>query len=179
MTSGERILVGRIASAHGLKGEVKIATFTAAPEGIAAYGPLETSTGGTVTIRSARAISAGSVIAAIEGVTDRTAAEKMAGCDLYVSREQLPATEDDGEFYHADLIGLAAFSPDGTPLGTVTAVHNFGACDLLELAVAGASGGTELIPFTEEHVPSVDLAGGRIVIVLPEDDEAMEGDRGT
>jgi 16S rRNA processing protein RimM len=160
----DRILLGRIAGAHGLKGEVLVHAFTAAPEDIAAYGALEdASAERTLAVRVVR-IGEKGVIARIEGVEDRTAAEALKGTELWLARERLPPPEA-GEFYHADLIGLAAFAPDGTPVGTVVAVQNYGAGDLIEIRLAG-SRRTELVPFTDAFVPEVDVAGGRVVVVL-------------
>jgi len=158
-----RLLLGRIAGAHGIRGEVLIHAFTAAPEDIGAYGPL--SDGGTRTfqIEGAR-VTAKGVVARLAGIADRNAAEALKGAQLYVDRDRLPAA-DEGEFYHADLIGLAAVDPDGRPVGEIVGVHNYGAGDLLELRLAGYKT-TELIAFTETLVPEVDLAGGRVVVRL-------------
>jgi 16S rRNA processing protein RimM len=167
-----RILLGRIAGAHGIRGEVLIKTFTQAPENIGAYGPLSDADGRRMfTVASARVTQKG-VVARLEAVNDRNAAEALKGVELYVDRERLPATDED-EFYHADLIGLAAVSPSGETLGTIVGVHNFGAGDLLEIRLP-ASGKTELIPFTDDVVPEVDIAAGRVVVVMPAIDTAEE-----
>jgi 16S rRNA processing protein RimM len=111
------------------------------------------------------------VVARLDGISDRNGAEAITGTDLYVARAQLPAAEE-GSFYHADLIGLAAVAPDGTDIGRVVSVHNFGAGDLLEIALGG-SRRTELVPFTAQFVLEVDLAR-RIAVVelpIPADDE--------
>jgi 16S rRNA processing protein RimM len=160
----ERILLGRIAGAHGIRGEVLIRTFTTRPEDIAAYGPLDDGGGRTLRIEAARATSKG-VVARIAGIGDRSAAEALKGAHLYVDRDRLPAL-DDGAFYHADLIGLAAVDAEGRPLGEIVGVHNYGAGDLLELRLA-ETGKTELVAFTEAFVPEVDLAARRVVILLP------------
>jgi 16S rRNA processing protein RimM len=168
----ERILLGRIVAAHGVRGEVLVRSYADAPEDIGAYGKLAApSAGRSLDLRVLRVTPKG-VIARIAGVTDRNAAEALAGIDLYVDRAQLPAAGE-GEFYHADLIGLAALSPDGTDVGRVVAVHNFGAGDLIEVALA-ASRRTEHIPFTDSFVPEVDVVRGRIVVILPESSEADE-----
>jgi 16S rRNA processing protein RimM len=104
-------------------------------------------------------------VARVAGVSDRNGAEALAGTDLYVARAQLPAAED-GEFYHADLVSLTAIAPDGTEVGRVVGVHNFGAGDLIEVALSG-SRRTELIPFTAQYVPEVDLARRIVVVELP------------
>jgi 16S rRNA processing protein RimM len=165
-----RILLGRIAGAHGIRGEVVIHAYTQGPENIGAYGPLSDADGRRmITVASARVTQKG-VVARLEGVTDRNAAEALRGVELYVDRERLPATDAD-EFYHTDLIGLAAVDPSGETLGTIMAVHNFGAGDLLEIRLA-ASGKTELVPFTDQVVPEVDIAAGRAVIAMPTIDTA-------
>lgn len=164
-----RILLGRIVAAHGVRGEVLVRSYADTPEDVGAYGPLVAPVAGrTVQLRVLRVTPKG-VIARIAGVADRNAAEALAGTDLYVDRTQLPAAGE-GEFYHADLIGLAAVAPDGTDIGRVVAVHNFGAGDLIEVALA-ASRRTEHIPFSDSFVPEVDVTGGRIVVILPEPSE--------
>jgi 16S rRNA processing protein RimM len=163
----ERVCVARIGAAHGTRGEVRLWTFTADPMAVADYGPLETQDGSvSFEIESVRPAKT-HLVARLKGVSDRTAAEKLVNVDLYVSRERLPPPEAD-EFYHADLIGLAAFTPDGQRFGTVVAVHDFGAGDLIELRPDGASD-TVMLPFTDTTVPEVDIAGGRIVIDPPQD----------
>ena len=168
---GERVLLGRIVRAHGTRGEVAILAYTARPEDIAAYGALSASDGTLYTIASAR-VTAKGVIARLEGVDDRTAAEALKNVELYVERDRLPPA-DEGEFYHADLIGSAAVDGEGKAIGKIVAVHNFGAGDILEVAMT-ASRTTELVPFSETHVPNVDVGGRRVVVVLasPEEDEA-------
>ena len=134
-------------------------------QGATAYGVLSDKQGARVfRIERARATPKG-VIAHLAGVSDRTGAEALKGAELYVERDRLPPPAD-GEFYHADLIGLAAFDPDGAPAGEIVAVVNYGAGDLLEVRFPGAST-SEFVPFTEDCVPTVDIAAGRVVIVLP------------
>ncbi len=160
-----RIILGRIAGAHGIRGEVVIHAYTVAPEDIRAYGPLFDKAGGrSFEIANAR-VTAKGVVARLKGVGDRTAAEALKGVELYVDRDRLPAANE-GEFYHADLIGLAAVDPTGKCIGEIVAVQNFGAGDLLEIRLAG-SGKTELIPFTDATVPEVDIAAGRVVVAMP------------
>jgi 16S rRNA processing protein RimM len=164
-----RVLLGRIAGAHGIRGEVLIKTFTAEPEAIGAYGPLSDKGGArTFEIQSVR-VTAKGVVTCLKGVADRNAAEALKGVELYVAREKLPAAAE-GEFYHADLIGLSAVDREGRPIGEIVAVHNFGAGDLIEVRLAG-SGKTELVPFTDDTVPEVDIAGCRAVVVMQELDE--------
>lgn len=164
-TKPGRILVGRVAGVHGVRGEVVIHAFTASPQDIGAYGPLFDA-GGTraFKIESARTTPKG-VVVRIKGIADRNAAEALKGIELYVDRDRLPAAGE-GEFYHADLVGLSAIDPEGKELGRIVAVQNYGAGDLLELRLAGSST-TQLIPFTEAIVPEVDIAAGRVVLVLP------------
>lgn len=167
-----RILLGEITGAHGIRGEVIIRSYTEAPEDIAAYGPLGSEANDrsfTITVR--RAMPKG-VVAAIAGLSDRTAAEKLKGTRLYVPRSALPATAD-SEYFHADLIGLDAIDATGAEIGHVIAVHNFGAGDILEIRKAGAKE-TLLIPFTDAAVPRVDVAAGQVVVALPEEVLASE-----
>jgi 16S rRNA processing protein RimM len=116
----------------------------------------------------------GQVLVRLEGVADRTAAEAMRGVRLYVPRDALPAMEDEDEFYHADLIGLAAVLADGTEIGKVRAVFDFGAGDSLELSHT-ATGKPLLVPFTREVVPVIDVAGGKVVVDPP---PGLLGDNG-
>jgi 16S rRNA processing protein RimM len=163
----ERICVARIGAAHGVKGEVKLWSFTADPTAVAAYGPLESLDGTQrFEIEAVRAAK-DHLVARLSGVRDRDAAQRLTNLDLYVPRERLPAPAPE-EFYHADLIGLRAESRDGAALATIVGIHDFGAGDLLELRATGASS-TVLMPFTAETVPVVDIAGGRIVIDPPQD----------
>ncbi|MDP1730203.1 MAG: ribosome maturation factor RimM [Devosia sp.] len=165
--------MGRIGSAHGLKGEVRIQSFTEDPLALADYGPLATNKPGlSVTILSART-STNVLIAMIEGVNDRTAAEKLNGVELYLDRASLPETEDEDDFYHADLIGLEARLDSGAVLGEVIAVPNFGAGDLIEIRDP-RSGDTYLYPFTRKVVPEIHLKAGYLVIEVPI--EAEPGD---
>jgi 16S rRNA processing protein RimM len=164
------ICVARIGAAHGVRGAVKLWTFTEDPFAITRYGPLTTKDGArsfeVAHVREAK----DHLVATFKGIADRNAAERLNGLELYVAREKLPATDDD-EYYHADLIGLSAETTGGAPLGKVIAIHNFGAGDIIE--IAPASGATMLLPFSNEVVPTVDLAGGRVLIELPAE---IEGD---
>jgi 16S rRNA processing protein RimM len=166
-TPTKRILLGEIVVAHGLRGEVGIKTFTADPEDIAAYGALTDKTGSRTFEISGVKMTAKGIVARIKGVTDRTAAEALKGVGLYVARAALPdASSDDGEYYHADLVGLVAIDPEGTAIGTIVAVENFGAGDLVEIKRADTAA-TEFVPFTDECVPIVDIAGGRVTVIMP------------
>jgi len=159
------VLLGRIAGPHGIRGDVLIKTFTEEPESIAAYGPL-TDTARTREYKlKVRRITPKGVIAGIDGVTDRNGAEAVKGHELYIPRDRLPDL-DDGEVYHTDLIGLTARAENGEPIGEIVNVANYGGGDLLEVRLPGTRN-TELVPFTHDHVPVVDIAEGRIVIRWP------------
>ena len=159
----QRICVAQIGAPHGVRGEVKLWPFTAEPESVRDYGPLESEDGARrfeiETLRTAK----DHLVVRLKGVNDRDAAERLTNTKLFVPRERLPATEADDEFYHADLIGLAVVDASGNDLGSVAAVHNFGAGDLIEVKPA-QSNATVLLPFTEAAVPVVDIAGRRIVV---------------
>ena len=163
--AAQRICVARIGAPHGVRGEVKLWSFTENPLALTDYGALESEDGAArFTIEAIRPAK-GHLVARLAGVSDRDAAARLTNMQLYVPRERLPATGRD-EFYHADLIGLAAVDAGGAALGTVIAVHNFGAGDLLEIKpVQGAV--TVMVPFTETTAPVVDVAGGHIVIDPP------------
>ena len=165
-----QICIARIGAAHGVRGAVKLWTFTEDPLAVKAYGPLLTKDGArsfeVATAREAK----GHLVATLKGIATREDAERLNGLELYVAREKLPATEED-EYYHADLIGLAAVNAASEPIGRVTAIHNFGAGDIIE--IAPPRGDTMLLPFTNAVVPTVDLAAGRVVIELPQE---IEGD---
>jgi 16S rRNA processing protein RimM len=163
----ERICVARIGAAHGIKGEVRLWSFTADPAAVADYGPLESEDGTQRFEIEAMRPAKDHLVARLSGVRDRDAAERLVNTRLYVARERLPAPEPE-EFYHADLIGLRAESRDGAALATIVGIHDFGAGDLLELRPL-AGGGTVLMPFNAQTVPVVDIAGGRIVIDPPQD----------
>lgn len=165
----KRVLVGIVVGAQGVRGRVRIKSFTEDPMAIGAYGALENESGGRRFAIRPVGMSRGAVLADIEGVADRNAAEALKGTRLYVERSALGETEE-GEYFHADLIGLAAEDSDGRALGRVKAVFDFGAGPLLELERTG--GGTELVAFSDAVVPVVDLAGGRIVVHLPAEVEA-------
>jgi 16S rRNA processing protein RimM len=170
----DQICIARIGAAHGVRGAVKLWTFTEDPFAVKAYGPLLTKDGArafeVATAREAK----GHLVATLKGIATREEAERLNGIELYIAREKLPAT-DQNEYYHADLIGLAAVNAADEPLGRVLAIHNFGAGDIIE--IAPPQGATLLLPFTNAVVPTVDLAGGRVVIELP--DEISGHDEGS
>ncbi len=159
-----RVCLGAIAGAYGVRGAVRIKSFTAEPKDIAAYGPLSDESGERVFEIRVTGMSKSQVLAEIEGIADRGAAEALKGTRLYVPRARLPAPEEE-EYYHDDLIGLAVELTDGTALGTVVAVHDFGAGDVIEVGRDG--GAAVLVPFTRAVVPVVDIANRRLVIDPP------------
>ena len=162
---GAPTLVGIIGAAHGVRGEVRVKSYTAEPSAIAEYGPLQDEQGTRrFEFESLRLLRDDLFVARIKGICDRDAAEALANTGLYLPREQLaPLSEE--EFLYADLIGLDAETADGMRIGTVVAVQNFGAGDLLE--IAPSEGETLFVAFTRTNVPVVDLAGGRLVVELP------------
>jgi 16S rRNA processing protein RimM len=172
MSEAKRILLGAIAGAHGVRGQVKVKAFTAEPDAIADYGPLEDETGARRFELSITGHSRGLLIAHIAEVEDREAAEALKGTQLYVPRTALPETQDDDEFYQTDLIGLAVAGPDGATVGLVKAVQDFGAGDLLEIERPDAV--TVYVPFTLEAVPVIDLEAGRIVLAHPLSDLTVD-----
>jgi 16S rRNA processing protein RimM len=163
---GARVCLGQIGAAHGVRGEVRLHSFTADPRAIASYGPLEAEDGRVFKIETLRPAK-DHFVARLAGIRDRDAARALARTRLYVARERLPQTDEPDEFYHADLIGLNVVDPAGENLGTVVAIHNFGAGDLIEVQ-PGAGGDTELVPFDTVNVPAVDLAAGKIVVDPPD-----------
>jgi 16S rRNA processing protein RimM len=161
----DRICVAQIGAAHGVRGEVRLWSFTGDPMAVTSYGPLESEDGRQRFEIEALRPAKDHFVARLAGVSDRTAAEKLTNVKLYVSRDKLPPVEDDETFYHADLIGLAAVTPDGASLGTVTAIHNFGAGDLIEIRPEG--GDALLVPFTSTAVPEIDMKARRMTVVPP------------
>ena len=164
------ICVARIGAPHGVRGAVRLWTFTEDPLAVKSYGPLATKDGArSFEVTHAREAK-GHLVATLKGVATREEAERLNGLELYIARAKLPATDTD-EYYHADLIGLAAVNAADEPIGRVIAIHNFGAGDIIE--IAPPNGATMLLPFTNAVVPTVDLASGRVVIELPAE---IEGD---
>ncbi|MBO0756793.1 MAG: ribosome maturation factor RimM [Bradyrhizobiaceae bacterium] len=158
----QRVCIARIGAAHGVRGEVKLWPFTDDPMAVTRYGELRADDGRAFEIEAVRS-GKDFLVARLKGIRDRSAAEQLRNVDLYVPRDRLPELADE-EYYHADLIGLGVEDHDGTALGRVTAVHNFGAGDLLEIRPTGG-GDTVMVPFTSETVPVIDITGGRIVLV--------------
>jgi 16S rRNA processing protein RimM len=159
MTKG-RILLGVVAAPHGVRGLVRIRSYTEDPMAVGAYGPLSDETGRKQYRVEALSAARGAVLARIEGVADRTAAEALRGLRLYVERSVLPEAGE-REWYEADLVGLAAVGRDGRDWGKVVAFHDFGAGPMMEV-----SGGL-MLPFTDEAVPEIDVEGGKVVVSPP------------
>ena len=150
-----------IGAAHGIKGELRVKTFTGDPMALGDYGPLFDGKGRAfevAAIRPAKEV----VVVRFKGIADRTQAEALAGTELFVDRSVLPDDVEEDEFYHADLIGLAVHDETGAEIGKVTAVHNFGGGDILELTLGGRRG--VLIPFTQAAVPQIDIAARKVGI---------------
>lgn len=170
------VLLAAIVGAHGLKGEVRVKSFARTGVSLGAYGPLSDETGRSFTVRATRPGPKDELLVVFAEIRDRTAAEALRGVKLYVPRDALPETTAD-EFYHTDLIGLTAVDGDGASIGKVTAVHNFGAGDILEIA---GDGREILIGFTRDTVPVIDLKAGRLTVIEPAAIEAgsKDGDEG-
>jgi 16S rRNA processing protein RimM len=165
------ILIAVVTAVQGLKGEVRVKTFTEAPERLAGYGVLHTSEGHKLEIAALRVSKADGAVVRFKGIGDRESAMRLVNARLLVGRDALPITGPD-EFYHADLVGLRAQDGEGRVIGTVRTIHNFGAGDVIELERLG--GGTLLLPFNGDFVPAVDVANGSITVTEPEDVEARE-----
>jgi 16S rRNA processing protein RimM len=170
----KRVCVAQIGGAHGLKGEVRLWSYTEEPSAVARYGALETEDGSRRLAIAQLRPAKDHFVARLRGVDDRDAAEALRNVRLYVARDCLPETEDNDTFYHADLIGLSAFDAGGERIGEVVAVQNFGAGDIIE--VRRASGGTTLYPFHAAVVPEIDVAAGRMTIVAPVEIEGEDTD---
>jgi 16S rRNA processing protein RimM len=168
---GGDILLAAIIGAHGLKGEVRAKLFTTSADRLGIYGAVHTREGRVLNIASARDAKPGEAILSFKGIADRDAAEALKGTEICVSRDALPAL-DPSEFYHADLVGLSAYDRDDRLIGKVTAIHNFGAGDVIE--IERPDGDTTLLAFTRENVPEIDVQGGRVQIAVPEEVEARK-----
>jgi 16S rRNA processing protein RimM len=164
MDAPKQVCLGVVTGPHGVQGAVRIKSFTEEPEDVGRYGPLTDATGARRFELRLIGAAKGVVIARLSGVEDRNQAEALRGLRLYLPRSSLPQTEAE-QYYHADLIGLEAVLGDGTPVGRVRAIHDFGAGDTLELARPGAP--PVMVPFTRAVVPSVELAAGRLVLDPP------------
>ncbi|HYP58287.1 MAG TPA: ribosome maturation factor RimM [Beijerinckia sp.] len=167
------ILVGRFGAPHGVRGELRLKSFTSDPRAIGAYKPLFDAEGARqFTIASLRLVKGDMLVAQVDGVTSRDSAAALTNLELFVPRAALPEAAEE-EFYLADLIGLDV-SDAGETIGQIIDVLNFGGGDILEIA-RGEGGETLLLPFTKEVVPVVDLKGRRVSVVLPDEIE-IRGD---
>jgi len=167
------VLMGRFGAPHGVRGEIRLQSFTEEPLTIASYGPLFDKSGARrFSLENVREQGRDMLVVSVEGVTDRDAAQQLTGVELYLPRESLPAPEED-EFYLADLIGLSVESEAGLALGRVIALRNFGAGDILEV-LPQEGGETQFYPFTKALAPIVDIAGGRIVVVASSSEDDAE-----
>jgi 16S rRNA processing protein RimM len=164
--TGRLILVGRVAGAFGVKGEIRITSYTDEPAALLRYRDLKQADGTPALTLTAGRPHKGALIARAKQVATREDAEALRGLELFVPRDALPPPDED-EFYLADLIGLAAVTPDGAPLGRIKSVQNFGAGDLLE--IAPETGPSWWLPFTKEAVPEVRIADGAVIAVRPEE----------
>jgi 16S rRNA processing protein RimM len=160
----KRLCVGIVTGPHGIRGAVRVKSFTADPADIDAYGPVSDESGTRRFAIRVVGMVKGVVLAELDGVADRNAAEALKGLHLYVDRDQLPPADED-EFYHADLLGLSARLEDGTVLGNVTGLYDFGAGESVE--ITGPTGHVTMVPFTKSAVPAIDLAAGTLTIVPP------------
>jgi len=172
----QRVCLGVVVGAHGVRGSVRIKPFTEAPTAVGAYGPVTDESGTHSYTLTVHGTHKGTVLAGVAGVRERDAALALKGTRLYVARGVLPEPAADDTFYHADLIGLPVDDVAGEPLGTVTAVHDHGAGDILE--IAAPDGTARLLPFTRDSVPTVDIANGRIVADPPVETESPGGGDG-
>lgn len=172
-----RVCIGAIVGAHGVRGAIRVKSFTADPLDVAGYGPVEDEAGKRQFKLKVTGEAKGFVLATLDGVNDRDAAEALKGTGLYVSRDRLPEVEED-EFLYSDLVGLSALGLDGQVIGTVKGVANFGAGDLLDIIRPGQ--GSLLVPFTKAAVPVVDMVKRQVVVDPPAfaEDEEKEGEGG-
>ncbi|TWB21413.1 16S rRNA processing protein RimM [Nitrospirillum amazonense] len=166
METATRICVGQFVGSHGVRGRVKVKSYTAVPESLFAYGQLTDESGARAFALTMTGMGKDHFLAELQGVRDRDAADALKGTRLYINRDQLPATDDEDEFYHADLIGLVATTADGEPFGEIKAIYDFGGGDMLEIAHA-ASGKMVSLPFTRAAVPVVDVKAGIVTVEPP------------
>jgi 16S rRNA processing protein RimM len=177
----EKICLGRVLGAHGVRGLVRVRAFTEEPENVAAYGPVETPSGKSFKIEALNILK-DAVLCRFDGIGDRDQAEALKGTDLFVSRDKITESSlEEGEWYHADLLGLEVRNRQGEPIGQIVAVENFGAGDLIDIRVK-ARGQNFFLPFTDDNVPEINLGQNYVVIDPPHgwDDEGdrPEGDQG-
>jgi 16S rRNA processing protein RimM len=165
MSRTRDVLMAAVIGAHGLRGEVKVKTFTAALDALNAYGPLHAKDGRRFTIEALRPTGDDEAVVAFAEIKDRNASEALKGTELFVARDKLPAAEAN-EYYHTDLVGLDAFDPEGHRIGTIKSIQNYGAGDVLVIA---ADGEEILLAFTRDNVPEIDLADSRIIVAVPDE----------
>jgi 16S rRNA processing protein RimM len=170
---GRDVLLAVVTGASGLGGAVRVRAFTTDPQGLARYRRLQTGDGRVLEVTSLKPGRGNDVALTFAGIADRTSAEALKGTQLFVSRAALPVTEVN-EFYHADLMGLPAYDSGNRLVGRVSAIRNFGAGDVIELT--RADGDTIHLAFTRDTVPTIDIAGGRITVAVPQEDD--EGEQG-
>lgn len=163
--SNKRIRIATITGVHGVRGAVRVRSFTEDQRSIASFSSVTDVTGARTFKLAIQGESKDQLLVMVEGITTRTQAEQLKGTDLFITRDQLPALKGKRLYYHADLIGLRAETLDGEVIGTISALHDFGAGSILQ--VARRAGGDVMLPFSKTVVPQVDLAGGRIVINPP------------
>ena len=174
--SSARIAVGIFGAPHGVRGEMRLKSYTSDPLAITDYTPLTDQSGQRrFVLKKARTFKYDMLIVTVEGVTDRDAAARLTNLELYASRDVMPEVEED-EFYHADLIGLRALDDSGKDIGIVLAMHNFGAGDIVEVKPLDG-GASLLLPFTKAIVPHVDIQAGTITIVMPDEIEGEEEEK--
>ena len=160
----EELCLGVIIGPHGIKGAVRVKSFTEKPKSIAEYGTLHDKYGKSFDLQL-EGQSKGTLIVSIKGMTTRTQAEVLKGTELFIKRKVLPHTVD-GEYYHADLVGLNVYNRDGKKMGVVKAIHNFGAGDIVEVVIAETEN-TVLIPFNNNTVPEIDFVKQEMIVEIP------------
>ncbi len=160
----DALCLGVIVGPHGIKGVVRVKSYTEIGESIADYGPLHDKEGNSFDLKLIGQ-SKGMVLVSIRGVATRTQAEALKGTELFIPRNRLPNTGED-EFYYADLIGLIVYERHGQKVGVVVAMHNFGAGDIVEIAMDGLEN-TILIPFNNDTVPDIDLITQKMIVEIP------------
>ena len=162
------VVVGVIGAAHGLRGELRLKSYTSDPMAVGDYGPLRLPDGRLLTVKVLRPVRDDLVIVRLEGVGDRTAAEQLTGLPLSLDRTALPELDDEDEFYHADLVGLKAVDAEGQVLGHIVGLFNYGAGDMLEIRL-NKPAPSDFLPFTKAFVPKIDVKAGWVEVVLPDD----------
>ena len=163
--SDRKLCVGVVTAAHGVSGQVRVKSFTATAGDIARYKPLTDASGERVFCLDIVGRAKGVLLARIDGILNRDAADELRGTKLFVERNALPDADDEDEFYHVDLVGLAAILPDGNAYGTVKAVYDFGAGDMIEFELTES--GDVILPFTRAVIPEIDLDQGWIIVDPP------------